>query len=255
MLLGGGLVIATIAAMVLAGPIPQDPAYHEFADTRSWLGIPNFANVASNLPLVLVGMAGLWFVWRRRSAGADRTFVDRVESRAWMVLFASVLLTGFGSAFYHWHPTTARLAWDRLPMTIVFMSLFAIQVTERIGTWAGNRLLVPLLALGASSVAYWQVTETLGRGDLRLYAAVQYVPMLAIPLMLALFPPRYTRTADLAGVLGCYVAAKVLEVLDAPVFHLLGSTLSGHTLKHLASAVGLWWLLEMIRRRRRVPVQ
>ena len=50
---------AGIAAAFWFSPIPQDPAYHGFADRRTLFGIPNFWNVFSNLPFVLVGAFGL----------------------------------------------------------------------------------------------------------------------------------------------------------------------------------------------------
>ena len=48
----GGVVIAALAVPRVA----QDPAYHQFADTRPLLGIPNSLNVLSNLPFALVGL-------------------------------------------------------------------------------------------------------------------------------------------------------------------------------------------------------
>ena len=57
------LLLALTLAMVLAvaaqPAIHQPLAYHRFADTRTLLGIPNFWNVLSNLPFLLVGLAGL----------------------------------------------------------------------------------------------------------------------------------------------------------------------------------------------------
>ena len=114
----------------------------------------------------------------------------------------------------------------------------------------GSRCLAPLLALGIASIVYWHVTEARGAGDLRFYGLVQFYPMAAIPLMVALFPPRYSRTADLLVLLGCYVFAKTFELLDASLFEFLGHTVSGHTLKHLAAAAGIGWLLRMLRKRR-----
>jgi len=51
------LIIAIIALLI--PPIPQPLSYHNFADHRSWLGIPNFNDVASNLPFAIVGILGL----------------------------------------------------------------------------------------------------------------------------------------------------------------------------------------------------
>ncbi|OGL17377.1 MAG: hypothetical protein A3G97_13970 [Candidatus Rokubacteria bacterium RIFCSPLOWO2_12_FULL_69_21] len=237
-----GIGLAAIVTVLFLPPIPQDPAYHDFADRRPFLGIPNALNVLSNAPFVLVGALGLAFV-RRRAALEERT--------ALLILFAGVGLTGFGSAYYHLAPGNVTLFWDRLPMTIVFMSLFAVIIAERISLTAGRRLLPILLLAGAGSVAYWLVGELSGAGDLRPYALVQFFPLVAIPLILLLFPPRYTRGADLIGALAWYALAKLFEALDAQIFA-VGEVVSGHTLKHLASAVAMYWILRMVRTRRAI---
>jgi hypothetical protein len=83
---------------------------------------------------------------------------------------------------------------------------------------------------------------------LRFYAAVQVYSALALLLAL-LFPPRYTRGSDLAAVVGFYALAKVLEILDKPIFS-LGHIVSGHTLKHLAAATAAYWILRMLQKSR-----
>jgi hypothetical protein len=84
---------------------------------------------------------------------------------------------------------------------------------------------------------------------LRPYYLVQCYPTVAIPLMLLLFPARYTRGPDLLVGLGWYVAAKVVERHDRGIFELLG-IVSGHTLKHVFAAVGAGWLVWMLAARR-----
>ena len=59
-----------LAALLLQAPIAQFPGYHDLADQRPLLGIPHFWNIASNLPFLLVGAAGLALL-RRRPAGAS----------------------------------------------------------------------------------------------------------------------------------------------------------------------------------------
>ncbi|MFQ5961863.1 MAG: hypothetical protein ACE5MG_10750, partial [Candidatus Methylomirabilales bacterium] len=247
-----GLGIAAIGVALFLPPIAQDTAYHNFADQRSLLGVPNLLNVISNAPFLAVGALGLIFVLRQRPRGEGGTFMDSWERWPFLVLFTGVVLTGFGSAYYHLAPTNATLFWDRLPMTIAFMSLFTFIIAERIGLSAGRRLFLPLLAVGVGSVVYWHLGELTGAGDLRFYGLVQFFPLLAIPLMLLLFPPRYTRTADLFGVVGWYVLAKIFELFDGQIFA-LGGFVSGHTLKHLASAMAAYWILRMLRTRR--PIQ
>src|SRR5262245_30236072 len=212
------------------------------------LGIPNALNVLSNVPFLAVGAWGLAFLVRDRAAGARSKFLTPAERWPYWILFVGVGLTGVGSAYYHWRPDSATLFWDRLPMTIAFMALLSSVIGERVSLTAGRRLLLPLLTVGVLSTLYWRAGEQHGVGDLRPYAFVQFGSLVLLPVMIWLFPARYTGTADLFAVLGWYALAKLFETFDHQIF--AASGISGHTLKHLASAVGAWWILRMIGRRR-----
>ena len=158
-----------------------------------------------------------------------------------------MVLTAFGSAYYHWSPSNATLVWDRLPMTIVFGSMVAAVITERISLRIGLQLLPWLIAFSGASVIQWYWNELHGHGDLRVYAAVQAYSALVLLLAL-LLPPRYTRSADFAVVFGFYVLAKIFEAADRVIFS-LGHVVSGHTLKHLAAAAAGYWILHMLQLR------
>lgn len=241
------LTVLVALTALLFPPIPQPQSYHLFADQRSLLGIPHFADVISNFPFAMVGIWGLMFLFRRH---ATPQFVDPSERLPYLFVFIGVFLTAFGSSYYHWFPSNATLVWDRLPMTIAFMSMVAAVITERISLRLGLSLLPILLLVGLSSVLQWYLSEARGEGDLRFYAAVQVYS--ALVLLLALFfPLSYTRGADLAVVVGFYALAKVLEALDKPIFS-LGHVVSGHTLKHLAAATAAYWILRMLQKRRPV---
>jgi hypothetical protein len=56
LLLAIAVVIAVVAFLIQ--PIPQPQSYHNFADHRAWLGIPNFGDVASNVAFAIVGFWG-----------------------------------------------------------------------------------------------------------------------------------------------------------------------------------------------------
>jgi hypothetical protein len=124
-------------------------------------------------------------------------------------------------------------------------------IGERISVRAGAWLLWPLVWLGFASVFNWQMGERRDAGDLRLYGFVQFYPLVVIPLMLCLFPPRYTRTGDIVAALAFYGLAKLLETswLDHGIYA-LGQLISGHTLKHLAAATGAYFIFHMLRNRR-----
>jgi hypothetical protein len=236
------LLMVAVAAVV--PPVVQDPAYHAFADQRTLLGVPNALNVASNLPFLLVGALGLAFLTRDRRPGAGETFATPGERHPYWLFFTGIALTGVGSAYYHWSPDNATLFWDRLPMTIAFMALLASVIGERISRRAGAGLLWPLLVGGAASTLYWHLGEQRGAGDLRPYGLVQFGSMVLVPLILALFPPRYTGTRYLWMSIGWYGLAKVFEHVDHGLFMRVG--VSGHTWKHLASAAGAYWILRML---------
>ena len=51
--------ITTTLALALIPPIPQALSYHDFADKRLMLAIPNFFNVVSNALFIIAGVVGL----------------------------------------------------------------------------------------------------------------------------------------------------------------------------------------------------
>jgi hypothetical protein len=248
------LFVVTIAILLvdlMLPPIPQPQSYHAFADQRSLLGVPHFADVVSNAPFAILGLWGLTFLLRYSPEELRKHFLDRRERWFYIIISIGMVLTAFGSGYYHLDPGNDRLMWDRLPMTIVFMSLVAALIAERISLRAGLWLLPVLLAIGISSVVQWRMSEMRGAGDLRFYGTVQAYSVIFVLLALV-FPAPYTRGSDLLLIAGFYILAKVLEFLDEPIFS-LGRIVSGHTLKHLAAAVAGYLILRMIKRRLPIP--
>jgi len=223
-------VLSVLAAFLLP-PMPQPVAYHDFADHRTMLGIENFLDVVSNAAFVLAGLVGFAVVLRPRTV-----FATNVERWPYAVFFAGMVLTGLGSAYYHLVPDNERLFWDRLPMTIAFMSLVSAQVVDRIDTRKGIVLLLPMLLIGAASVLYWWATERAGAGNVMPYAVLQGYSVVILFLLARQHPSRYTRGNDIYWVFAGYVVAKLLETFDKQLYE-LGHVASGHSLKHLAAAV------------------
>jgi hypothetical protein len=102
-------------------------------------------------------------------------------------------------------------------------------------------------------VAYWHLSEQNGNGDLRPYILVQFYSALVILLIVVMFPPMYSGTGELLIALILYVVAKALESLDSQIFG-LGRIVSGHTLKHLAAALSVWFILQMVKRRTPIAI-
>lgn len=238
------LTVLIAAAMLVHGPIYQPAHYHDFANDHALWGMPNAADVLSNLGFALVGGWGFAIFWRQR-------YQPQLAS-AWpgYFLFAGALiLTAIGSGFYHWAPDNARLVWDRLPIALACAGLLAGMHAQICNdTWRQSMMVTLSLALfGAASVGWWYYTEQItghrGAGDLRPYLLLQGLPLLLIPIWQAQYAaPKADRLAFGFAIL-LYVLAKVAEVNDHAVLALLGFV-SGHTLKHLlataASAVIVW---------------
>ena len=233
------LLLAIVAGSFLAlmawERFGQDPAYHGLADRRSAFGIPNFADVVSNLAFLLVGLAGLRLCATRRLPGA-RT--------SWIVFFAGVALVSAGSAYYHLAPRDATLVWDRLPMTIACMGLFVALICEHVDARIEGTLLAVAVLVGLASVVYWYAYD-----DLRPYVWVQLAPLVTIPVALVLFNGRYGGGWYLAAGLAFYVLAKIAELYDHPILAWTRGLVSGHTLKHLLAALACFAIYAMLARR------
>src|SRR5262249_35775470 len=145
------LTVVFVVVCCLLPPIPQPQSYHLFADRMSFFGIPNFGDVLSNLPFAAIGVWGLIFVLRSSAATSAQAFLDERERWPYLFVFIGLLLTAFGSSYYHLAPDNARLVWDRLPMTITFMSMVSAVIAERISVRLGVRLLPVLLVIGPAS--------------------------------------------------------------------------------------------------------
>jgi len=241
-------------AVILATPrLPQSQAYHQLADRRVLFGVPHFGDVLTSAGFLVVGVLGLSYLAKVRRDRQCRAFAHPQETWPYAVFFAGVTATAFGSAWYHLSPTNDTLLWDRVPMAVAFTALFGAVLAERVDRRAAIRLLPVLLAVGVLSVFHWHRTERLGAGDVRLYLLVQVYALVAVALMLLLFPARYTHSGYLWGALGWYVAAKGFEALDKPVYALT-RVVSGHNLKHILAAVAVLWVLRMLQRRGPAPL-
>jgi hypothetical protein len=228
--------VLVILACVLP-PFAQPQSYHGFADTRGWLGIPNYGNVASNVMFLVVGLVGL-AAMRMPAARA----MESALRHAYGLMFLGLVFTAFGSAYYHWAPSDTRLVWDRLPMTVVFMPLLAATFAERL-RWRSDLPLFVLALLGVGSVVYWKYS-----GNLMPYLIAQGGAVLLILLAIALLPTPWTERRMLWPAFACYAVAFVSEKLDLEIFRWTDGIISGHTIKHLVAAAAFYFILRMLQR-------
>jgi hypothetical protein len=233
------ILIAVIAAVVgtimSRAPIPQPLAYHDFADGRAFLGVPNLLNVLSNLGFLIVGLLGFGHCLHNR---------PREAVWSWTTLFAGVTLVCAGSAYYHLAPDNHTLVWDRLPMTVGFMGLLVAVFAEHIEPALDRIALAPAVLVGVLSVVYWSQVD-----DLRPYFSVQGAALLSVLAALVLYRSRYSHRWLLLAALLTYGLAIASEQLDKQIYALTFQAMSGHTLKHLLAALALYWIYLMLRRR------
>jgi hypothetical protein len=88
-----------------------------------------------------------------------------------------------------------------------------------------------------------------GVGDLRLYLWVQFGALIIVVLLMVLYRPKYRGSRYMASAVGVYALSQLFDGLDKQI-HALGGIISGHTLKHLAAAAGVYCVIVMLRARR-----
>ncbi len=227
-------IIAFAVIFIFIKPIAQPLAYHSFSDTVFLFNISNFSNVISNIGFVVVGIWGVIIFSK-----------NNINDFFTLVISLGFILTGIGSAYYHYNPNNATLVWDRLPMTIVFTTFFAQTYSLFINKKTAKKILLICLPLGIFSVWYWHYTETLGNGDLRLYALVQYLPMLLLVIIISLHHKKQSQLIKHYVLIGAfYFIAKIFENYDKQL-HEIFKVIGGHPIKHIAASIAAFFIIKL----------
>jgi hypothetical protein len=225
------IIVVVLAFFIFVSPIAQDKDYHNFADASTFLLIQNFWNVFSNVGFLIVGSYGIYKCLKDFNGIA-------------FSLSLGVFLTFWGSSYYHYAPSNATLVWDRIPMTIIFMSFMTFIIDTYVRIKYSKILLCILLVIGISSVLYWYVTELNMQGDLRPYVLVQFLPMLLVPIIFLLFKNNSSNIIYIVPVFGFYILAKLFEHYDTWMLSII--PLSGHSLKHILASISTYYMLKWI---------
>lgn len=213
-----------IIAMFFIDPITQNQDYHHFADDNCLLNVNNFWNIFSNLPFVIIGIYGLFLV--------NKSIKNEVLIYNYYCFFIGIILTGFGSAYYHYNPNDTSLVWDRLPMTISFMSFFTIIIGTFIDENFAKKSLFSFLSIGFISILYWVIFS-----DLRMYLLVQFLPIGLLFIILLLSNKNKESKKYFLIMVSFYIFAKILENNDLYIYNLTNKIISGHSLKHFSAGV------------------
>lgn len=269
----GALLIS--AFFLFVSPIKQSQSYHNFADKRIFLcschalrsegyflppgttadrsrrqgfTIPNFGDVISNIVILSGGALGIIILHLKE---AEET-ID--SARRWQleiclpIFFYATIAISIGSTYYHWNPHDASLVWDRLPMTLAFVSIFCFMLEEYNipniqNNGIGQAWLFPLLLIGIFSVLYWKWFD-----DLRLYALVQFLPLIIIAMLLLCCEPKHDGGGSIAQILAltCYGLAKLAEDRDYEIYNWTNNIISGHSLKHCLAGLSSIFIAFML---------
>lgn len=233
-----GLLFAVLALSLLAAfapPLAQAPHFHDFADQRSWLGLPCALDVLSNLPFALFGLLGLRVLGRVPQ-------LDATQHRLAALFFGGLLVTALGSAVYHWAPDDAGLVVDRLGMTVAFAGLLGLGVATHVSGRAAGWFAAAVLLGGPLSVGVWAAS-----GNLLPWALLQGGGMVLLLVLAVLKPLPGALAVRWGAVIAIYAVAKALEQYDVSVFAATGQLVSGHSLKHLVAAFAAWPVISALR--------
>jgi hypothetical protein len=230
-------IVALLAVAVFGPEVIQPVHQHDFADQRFIGYLPCAADVISNLPFALWGLAGLMVLqvvqFKRAILGLSALF------------FIGLIVTALASSWYHLQPNNDGLAIDRLGMTVVFAGLIGLAAADRASLRAGVILSGLTLALGALSVWAWTIS-----GNVLPWLVLQFGGM-ALILWLATRQPIPSANGTLAirwgVVILIYTAAKVLELADHAVYDLTSQFVSGHSLKHIVASFAAWPVVSALR--------
>ena len=129
---------------LLTNKITVPQGYHDFVDKRSFLEIPNFLDVISNLAILL---PVLYLLQTRKK-----------KSLLSNLLILHISLLAITSGYYHLNPSDKTVFWDI--MSIATGSMIVLLII--INTTTEYNLLLYIFAV--FSIIYWKYT-----GDLRLY--------------------------------------------------------------------------------------
>jgi len=217
--------------MLLPSILAFDPDPYAFACDGDLLGVPHFWNVVSNLPYLVIGLWGLRFL-------ARRGLLTRPAFRNWTGIWISTALVAVGSGLYHWFLEPWALGADRIAICGIFAFVAAHVIHRVFARGPSLAFSLSLLLLCEATVAAWLLgASTWWYGGLQTLAGLGTLAVVLVAHR------RGTLTFSPKPVyLFCayYALAKLLELLDEPICNMTG-LVGGHPLKHVASAIGLWY--------------
>ena len=229
------LITLTGLALIAWGPVPAGALTHQHADNRSWLGIPNAANVLVNVPIF---WCAAWGWCATRTSPWTRSL-----RLPWQGFHLWVMLASLLAAMYHAAPSDAGYIASHVcsagAALMLSFGLMAERLDRRWGAMTSCVLAaLVVVAIGVAS----DYEQRLGGGiDVRPFLLLQAVPLLLVVAGTLRLPPDRPRRSAWVVLLALYAGARLLEWADAPVFTITG-WISGHTLMHACTGLIVAWM-------------
>ena len=203
---------------MITNKIPFPREYHNFADQRSFLGIPNTMDVISNIA-ILIPAIYLLQVRKKKSTMSN-------------LLILHLVLLSVASSYYHWNPSDDTILWDILMIATTSMFVVIMMSDTDYGFL--------LYGLSILSILYWKSS-----GDLRLYILILIGVLLYIVI-------KYCKNSGLRNYLVIFVIANILlrlaEHNDHLIYEFTGNRISGHTLKHIFAGLVIGSVIKILQK-------
>ena len=196
--------------------------YHNFADKRRLIGLPNAMNVLSNLFIII---PVIYLLKHKTENNTNNN-----------LLIIHITLLSLASAYYHYNPSDKSIFWD-----ILMIATLSIIVLNIINEYKYGSL---FYILGVLSVIYWKQT-----GDIRLYLLI----LIGVPIIFFL---KYydNEEEDKKGVnknlyiiLFFTLLYRFVEYYDHQIYNLSNKFISGHTLKHIFAGLSILYIVKLLK--------
>lgn len=234
-----GLLCATLAAglvgLIACGPIEVGGLALQQADVRALGMLPNAVNVLSHLPLLLVALVSSYACLGLVNQGPRRV---AMWARGWALVFGCVALGALGGAAFHAHPSAAGqlLVGAAIGSASALVALLFLAERLRMSLLRGHWLFAATLAGPFAALL------AAAANDLRGLVALEYLPLVLVPLAVWRLPSRGIPNRDWIVAFVINLAAHLASWADAPIWRLTQGTLGGLALSHLLLALCIAWL-------------
>ena len=206
---------------LLSNKISLLPEYHNFADKRTFLEIPNAMDVLSNIVILI---PALYLLQRKQKTKESN------------LLILHIILLSVASSYYHFNPSDETILGDFLMIAATSMIVLIIISDTEYG--------LLLYSYAIFSILYWKYT-----GDLRFYILI----LIGVPLYIVI---KYYKDINLRNYVYIIIIATILlrlsEHNDHFIYKLTNKQMSGHTLKHIFAGIGIWYMIQLLQKVNRI---